>query len=187
MNIYELFIIALALSMDAFAVAIGKGLCVQKVKPSHSLKIGLWFGGFQALMPILGYYLGVHFSSYVEAFDHWIAFSLLAFIGGSMIKEAFDKEESCDKKSSDFGFKTMLLLAVATSIDALIVGVTFAFLEVNIWSAIVLIGIITFILSIIGLKLGNIYGAKYKSKAEIAGGVILILMGLKILLEHLLF
>lgn len=186
MSIYELFIIALALSMDAFAVAVGKGLCVQRLKPMHSLKVGLWFGGFQALMPILGYYLGVHFSTYVEAFDHWIAFVLLAIIGGNMIKEAFKKDE-CDKKSADFGFKTMLLLAVATSIDALIVGVTFAFLHVDIWMAVILIGVITFILSIIGLKLGNIYGTKYKSKAEIAGGIILILMGLKILLEHTVF
>ena len=145
---------------------------------------GLWFGGFQALMPLIGYFLGTTFSEYIEAYDHWIAFVLLAFIGVNMIREAISGEE--EESNSCFGFKTMLVMAIATSIDALAVGVTFALLpDVNIFVAVGSIGVITFVLSALGVKLGNIFGAKYKSRAELAGGIILVLMGLKILLEHL--
>ena len=183
----DLFFIAVGLSMDAFAVAVCKGLAVGKVKPKHMLLAGLWFGGFQALMPLIGYFLGTAFSSYITSFDHWIAFVLLFFIGGKMIKEAFGKEEEKEKESDcSFGFTTMLVMAIATSIDALAVGVTFALLpDYNIWLAISFIGVITFIFGVIGVKIGSVFGAKYKSRAELAGGVILVLMGLKILLEHL--
>lgn len=184
MSLLELFITAVALSMDAFAVAICKGLSTQKLKFKHYLIIGAWFGGFQALMPTFGYLLGSSFAKYITSFDHWIAFGLLVIIGANMIKEAFSKEDN--NENSSFAFKTMLVLAIATSIDALAVGVTYALLpDINIVAAVVFIGITTFILSAIGLKVGNIFGLKYKSKAEIAGGVILILMGIKILLEHL--
>ncbi len=184
MRLLELFLIAVGLSMDAFAVSVCKGLSVQKPKANHYLIVGLWFGGFQALMPTLGYLLGSTFEQYITSFDHWIAFILLIFIGGNMIRESLSKDE--EKTDADFGFKSMLPLAVATSIDALAVGVTFALLpEVNIFAAVGFIGATTFILSAIGLKVGNIFGTKYKSKAELAGGIILILMGIKILLEHL--
>lgn len=184
MGIVELLILAIGLSMDAFAVSICKGLAVNKVKPRHMLITGLWFGGFQALMPLLGYFLGATFEKYVTAIDHYIAFVLLGAIGANMIKEAFSKEE--DESNCDFSFKTMFLMAVATSIDALAVGITFALLpDVKIIPAVSFIGIITFSLSALGVKLGNVFGAKYKSKAEFAGGVILILLGIKILLEHL--
>lgn len=184
MGITELVLIALGLSMDAFAVAICKGLSVQWLSPKHYLIIGAWFGGFQALMPTLGYLLGSAFEQYITKYDHWVAFVLLALIGANMIKEGFSKEE--DSTDSSFGFSTMVILALATSIDALAVGITFALLpNVNIIPAVLLIGVITFIMSSVGLKVGNIFGLKYKSKAEIAGGVILILMGTKILLEHL--
>ncbi len=184
MSYLELFIIALGLSMDAFAVAICKGLATPKVALRHMLIAGLWFGGFQALMPLIGYFLGTTFSEYIEAYDHWIAFVLLAFIGVNMIREAISGEE--EESNSCFGFKTMLVMAIATSIDALAVGVTFALLpDVNIFVAVGSIGVITFVLSALGVKLGNIFGAKYKSRAELAGGIILVLMGLKILLEHL--
>lgn len=184
MGFLELFLIAVGLSMDAFAVSVCKGLSTVRLKPWHYLCIGLWFGGFQALMPAIGYLLGTGFEMYINRFDHWIAFVLLALIGGNMIKEAL----SGDEESSDasFAFKPMLLMAVATSIDALAVGVTFALLpDVNIIAAVCFIGVTTFILSAVGLKVGNVFGLKYKSGAEIAGGVILILMGIKILLEHL--
>lgn len=184
MGIIELFILAVGLSMDACAVSICKGLATEKVKPRHMIITGLWFGGFQALMPLIGYFLGKSFEKYVTSFDHWIAFVLLGAIGVNMIKEAFENEES--DSDCDFGFKTMFLMAVATSIDALAVGITFALLpDVNIFAAVSFIGIITFTLSAIGVKLGSIFGGKYKSKAELAGGIILILMGAKILLEHL--
>lgn len=169
--------------MDAFAVSVCKGLSVKKVSPKHYLAVGLYFGGFQALMPLIGYFLGISFSSIVESIDHWISFSLLAIIGANMIKESFSKEEECCNCS--FGIKAMIPLAVATSIDALAVGVTFAFLRVNIFSSVILIGITTFILSCVGVFLGNKFGARHNSKAELAGGVVLILIGLKILLEHL--
>lgn len=176
--------------MDAFAVSIGKGLSLQKIRLSHALKVGLWFGGFQALMPLIGYLLGSTFAEIVSAYDHWVAFILLALIGGNMIKESLEKDDDCkcNKKGKDgFGFATMFTLAVATSIDALAIGVTFAFFKVAIIPAIITIGITTFLFSIVGLKIGNIFGCKYKSQAELFGGVILILIGLKILLEHTIF
>lgn len=182
MSLAELFIIAVGLSMDAFAVSICKGLSVQKFKPKQSIIAGLYFGGFQAGMPLLGYFLGKGFQTFIESVDHWIAFVLLAAIGINMIIESRKSEDSMD---SSFAFKAMLPLAVATSIDALAVGVTFAFLQVNIVPAVAFIGIITFVLSAIGIKIGNVFGEKYKSRAEIFGGVVLIIMGIKILLEHL--
>lgn len=186
MSFMELVLIAVGLSMDAFAVAICKGLSVQKLGWKHYLTVGAWFGGFQALMPTLGYLLGTTFERYITSVDHWVAFVLLCLIGGSMLKEGLAKEEEEKEERAGFDFKSMLLLAVATSIDALAVGITFALLpDVNIFSAVGLIGIITFCLSAVGLKVGNIFGLKYKSKAEVVGGVILILIGVKILLEHL--
>lgn len=169
--------------MDAFAVAICKGLAMKKLSWKKALIIGLWFGGFQALMPTIGYLLGTRFESYVTAIDHWIAFVLLALIGANMVKESFSKEEESSNDAVDF--KTMFLLAIATSIDALAVGVTYAFLQVRIVPAVSFIGVITFTLSIVGVKIGNVFGLKYKSKAELTGGIILIVMGIKILLEHL--
>mgnify|MGYP000169416743 FL=1 len=186
MSFMELVLIAVGLSMDAFAVAICKGLSVQKLGWKHYLTVGAWFGGFQALMPTLGYLLGTTFERYITSVDHWVAFVLLCLIGGSMLKEGLAKEEEEKEERAGFDFKSMLLLAVATSIDALAVGITFALLpDVNIFSAVGLIGTITFCLSAVGLKVGNIFGLKYKSKAEVVGGVILILIGVKILLEHL--
>lgn len=191
MGLIELLIIAIGLSMDAFAVSIGKGLSVKKLKLSHALSVGLWFGGFQALMPLLGYLLGSTFAEIVSAFDHWIAFALLLLIGINMIKESLEKDDDeCDcnkKQKNSFAFLTMFTLAVATSIDALAIGITFAFLKVAIIPAIITIGITTFLFSVAGLKIGNIFGCKYKSHAELFGGVILILIGLKILLEHTVF
>ena len=185
MSLFELFLIAVGLSMDAFAVAICKGLSMGKMNHKHALIIGLYFGGFQALMPFIGYVLGARFQNAITAYDHWIAFILLAIIGGNMIKEALGADEdSCD---ASVAFKDMVVLAVATSIDALAVGVTFAFLQVRIIPAVAFIGIITFLLSIAGVKVGNVFGCKYKSKAEFAGGFILIAIGLKILVEHLFF
>lgn len=183
MGMMELFLVAVGLSMDAFAVSICKGLSVRKATLKQSLTVGAYFGGFQALMPALGFLLGVQFESFIVSIDHWIAFVLLAFIGGNMIREAFQKEE--EEMNAAFDFKTMLPLAIATSIDALAMGVTFAFLQVNIVPAVLFIGVITFVLSAIGLKVGNVFGAKYKSRAELFGGVVLVLMGMKILLEHL--
>lgn len=181
MGIIELFILAVGLSMDAFAVSVCKGLSLGKIKIKHMCIAGLWFGGFQALMPLIGYLLGSSFSELVAKYDHWIAFVLLALIGGNMIKEALGKEE--DSMDNSMGFKAMLLLAIATSIDALAVGVTFAFLDVSIVPAISFIGVVTFVLSAIGVKAGSLFGYKYKSKAELCGGIILILLGIKILLE----
>ena len=183
MSLASLFIISVGLSMDACAVAICKGLAMQKSSFRKSLLVGLWFGGFQALMPAIGYLLGSQFEKYIVNIDHWIAFILLGIIGGNMIKEALSKEEECADAS--LAAKDMFLLAVATSIDALAVGVTFAFLQVQIVPAVLFIGIITFILSTLGVKIGNIFGCRFKSKAELAGGIILIIMGTKILLEHL--
>ena len=186
MDIFELFFIAVGLSMDAFAVSICKGLSTKDLKVKHYLTVGLWFGGFQALMPSIGYFLGSRFENYITSFDHWIAFILLGFIGANMIKEALAKEEEKDEENDSFAFKTMLILAVATSIDAMTVGIMFGLLPgVNIVWAVSFIGITTFIFSAAGLKVGNVFGLKYKSKAEFAGGLILILMGIKILLEHL--
>lgn len=190
MSLSELFIIAVGLSMDAFAVAICKGLSVQKAKIRHMAITGLYFGIFQAGMPLIGYLVGKQFAQYITRFDHWIAFILLGLIGANMIREALSKEdeneECCDDKNSSFGFRAMLPMAVATSIDALAVGVSFALLpDVDIVPAVSFIGITTFAFSFAGVKIGNVFGAKFKSKAELAGGIILILMGLKILLEHL--
>lgn len=183
MSLWELFIIAVGLSMDAFAVSVCKGLSVQKVKPKHYLIVAAYFGGFQALMPLLGYLLGVRFEAMVANVDHWIAFVLLGLIGANMVRESMAGEEKLD---DSFTVSTMLILAVATSIDALAIGVTFAFLGVNIVEAIILIGITTGIISGVGLKIGNVFGSRYKSKAEMAGGIVLILMGIKILVQHLL-
>ena len=185
MNLFELFLVAVGLSMDAFAVSICKGLAMKKISLSKAAIVGLWFGGFQAGMPLIGYFLGKQFENYITFIDHWIAFILLSLIGLSMIREALSKEE--EKADDSLAVKTMFLLAVATSIDALAIGVTFAFLQVLILPAITFIGVITFLFSVVGVKVGNVFGIKYKSKAEIAGGVILIAMGLKILLEHLGF
>jgi len=185
LNLASTFLLGLGLSMDAFAVAVCKGLAVKKAKISQMLIAGAWFGGFQALMPLIGYFLGSAFNSYIEKFDHWVAFVLLALIGANMLREAFSKEEEKPADAS-FGVKTMLIMAIATSIDALAGGIALAMdANTNIWGAVACIGVITFLLSAAGIKIGNIFGAKYKSKAEIAGGVILILLGLKILLEHL--
>ena len=185
MSIIELFILALGLSMDAFAVSICKGLSVPKLQAKHCLTCGIYLGGFQALMPLLGWLLGIRFQSLITNIDHWIAFALLAVIGANMIKESFSKEEECPDAS--FGFKTMLTLAVATSIDALAVGVTFAFLDVAIVPAVLLIGTTTFVCSAVGVKIGNVFGNRFESKAEFLGGLVLIAIGLKILIEHLFF
>ena len=177
-------VLAVGLSMDAFAVSICKGLALQRVSWKECCIAGAWFGGFQALMPLLGYLLGTQFEQFVTSVDHWIAFVLLGIIGGNMIREALSKDE--DKLDGSLAFKTMLLLAIATSIDALAVGITFAFLPgTRIVPAVALIGSITFVFSAAGIRLGNVFGLRYKSKAEFAGGVILILLGTKILLEHL--
>lgn len=183
MSLLTIFTLAVGLSMDAFAVAICKGLAMKKATFRNMTIIGLWFGGFQALMPVIGYFLGVRFQNRITAIDHWIAFVLLGLIGANMIKEALSKKE--EHANDSLAFHTMLLLAVATSIDALAVGITFAFLKVNITLAASIIGITTFSLSMAGVRVGNVFGAKYKSKAELAGGIILIFLGVKILLEHL--
>lgn len=183
MSMWELFIIAVGLSMDAFAVSICKGLSVRKATMRHALCVGLYFGGFQALMPAIGYLLGSQFEALITSVDHWIAFILLGIIGASMIREALSHEE--ERLDDSFAVKTMLTLAVATSIDALAVGVTFAFLRVEIVPAVCFIGVVTFCFSALGIKIGNAFGTKYKNKAELFGGAVLILMGVKILLEHL--
>ena len=183
MDLFTLFILAVGLSMDAFAVSICKGLAMQKITIKKAGIVGLWFGGFQALMPVIGYLLGSTFKDKITAIDHWIAFILLAIIGANMIKEALSKEE--EKEDASLKPKEMFVLAIATSIDALAVGITFSFLNVNILVAASFIGIITFILSALGVKIGNVFGTKYKSKSEFIGGIILILLGVKILLEHL--
>ena len=187
MSLFELFIIAVGLSMDAFAVSVCKGLSTSDVRPLNMLCAGLWFGLFQALMPLIGYLLGVNFSSLIQSVDHWIAFILLSLIGANMIREAVSSKEECEvaDTGSSYAFKVMLPLAVATSIDALAVGVSFAFLAVDIIPAICFIGVCTFVLSAAGVKIGSVFGNRFEKKAEIAGGIILILMGLKILLEHL--
>lgn len=182
MGFAELLLIAAGLSMDAFAVSICKGLSIKKMKWSSSVIIGLYFGGFQALMPLIGYFLGVQFQSRITKFDHWIAFILLSAIGLNMIKES---REECKEENDSIGIKVMVVLALATSIDALAIGVTFAFLKVRIVPAVLTIGITTFLFSIAGVKIGNVFGSRYRSKAELAGGILLIAMGAKILLEHL--
>ena len=185
MGLIELFLIAVGLSMDAFAVSVCKGLAMPKCTFKKAAIVGLWFGGFQALMPAIGYILGAQFQEAIASIDHWITFVLLALIGGNMIHEALDNDE--EEADASLDVKPMFLLAVATSIDALAIGITFAFLKVNIIPAVCFIGIVTFIISFAGVKIGNVFGARYKNKAEIVGGVILILLGLKILLEHLGF
>ena len=184
MGLVEIILIAVSLAMDAFAVSICKGLSMKKMDWKKAIIIALYFGIFQGGMPLIGYLLGVGFEESIKFIDHWIAFGLLAFIGGNMIKEALSKNED-DEVDDKVDFKTMIVLAIATSIDALAVGVTFAFLNVNIVLAVSLIAAITFVISCIGVKLGNVFGDKYEKKAELAGGIVLILIGLKILLEHL--
>ena len=183
MDLWELFVIAVGLSMDAFAVSICKGLSTPRLRLRHSLICGGYFGLFQALMPLLGWLLGVRFQAMIASLDHWIAFILLGIIGVNMIRESRECGE--ESLNSSFSFRTMLPLAVATSIDALAVGVTFAFLTVPILPAVSFIGVVTFTLSIVGVKVGNVFGCRYKSRAELAGGLVLVLMGCKILLEHL--
>ena len=185
MNLIEIILIAIGLSMDAFAVSITLGLSVKRPKLKEFLTPAIYFGFFQALMPLIGYFAGIYFAHKIQHVDHWVAFVLLGFIGGKMIKESFTKEEKKTTKKP-FQFKTMLLLAIATSIDALAVGITFAFFEINIFKAIIIIGLITFGISIIGIKIGNLFGTKFKSKAEFIGGVVLVLLGIKILIEHLI-
>ena len=188
MGFGELFILAIGVSMDAFAVSICKGLASRKAGLREMSACGVWFGGFQALMPLIGFFLGTLFAAAIEAFDHWVAFGLLAIIGGNMLKEALSSDscDCCEDENGDFGFKTMFVMAIATSIDALAIGVSMALAgNVNIWVAIALIGVTTCLTSALGVKIGNIFGSKFKKKAEAAGGIILILLGLKILLEHL--
>lgn len=182
MGTWELILIAIGLSMDAFAVSIVLGLSMYKMKYRYAVIAGCFFGGFQALMPLFGYALGAQFKEYVVAVDHWIAFILLSLIGAKMIKEAFEREKSI---TNAFNLKSMLILSLATSIDALAVGVTFAFLQVNILNAVLTIGLATFLFSFTGVKVGNLFGNRFRSKAELAGGLILIAIGLRILIEHL--
>ena len=189
MGIIELLLTGVGLAMDAFAVAVCKGLSMKKINYGHAFMIALFFGVFQAMMPFLGWALGTQFKDYIVSVDHWIAFVLLAIIGGKMLKEAFEsgkkEEEAADDDGGKLNYKELFLLAIATSIDALAVGVTFAFLNVNIYLAIAIIGVVTFLLSFVGVVIGNIFGSKFEKGAQIAGGVILIGIGLKILLEHL--
>ena len=186
MGIGELLLLAVGVSMDAFAVSICKGLAMKKATLKAGLTCGIWFGGFQALMPLLGFFLGSLFAHAIEAIDHWVAFGLLALIGGNMLREALGGEEDeCEDCENSLTVKSMLPMAIATSIDALAVGISLAVVNANIWVSVAFIGVVTFLLSGAGVKLGSVFGARYKTKAEIAGGVILILLGLKILLEHL--
>jgi len=188
MGLIELFVLAVGLSMDAFAVAVCKGLSMRKVTLKNAGIVGMYFGGFQAGMPLIGYFLGLQFKDYIMSIDHWIAFILLVYLGIKMIQEALSKDDDIEPIQSEkelLSFKNMSILAIATSIDALAVGITLAFLQVDIVPAVTFIGIITFVLSMVGVKIGNVFGTKYKSKAEFVGGAILILMGAKILLEHL--
>jgi len=186
MNLFEIILIAIGLSMDAFAVSITLGLSVEKPKAREIVTPGVFFGVFQALMPIIGYFAGTYFAVKIQKFEHWVAFILLGFIGGNMIRESLSKKEE-ESNEDSFQFLKMLVLAIATSIDALAVGVTFAFFKINIFIAALIIGSITFIISMVGVKIGNIFGAKYKSKAEFVGGVILVILGIKIVIEHLFF
>ena len=189
MSLFELFVLAVGLSMDAFAVSVCKGLSMRKITLKNAGIVGIYFGGFQAGMPLIGYFLGLQFKDYIMSVDHWIAFILLGFLGIKMIQEAMSKDDDEDNKIEDenemLSFKNMSILAVATSIDALAVGITLAFLQVDIVPAVSFIGIITFVLSMVGVKISNVFSVKYKSKAELVGGIILIFMGVKILLEHI--
>lgn len=185
MSFGELLILAVGVSMDALAVAICKGLSLQKLKLRHCLIVGAWFGIFQALMPTIGWLLGSAFSDLITAVDHWVAFILLAIIGGNMLRESLGKKEECECCDPSLAFGTMIMLAIATSIDALAVGVSLAILNVNVVATVLSIGLCTFIISAVGVKIGNVFGVKFKAKAEFLGGAVLVLMGLKILLEHL--
>ena len=187
MGFWELLLLAFGVSMDAFAVSVCKGLCMKKSAFKTGLVCGAWFGGFQALMPLIGFFLGALFAKYIEAFDHWIALGLLALIGINMLKEAFEKSEcACDTEGNDLAFKKMFVMAIATSIDALAVGVSLSMAgNVNIYTAVLLIGVITFAMSAIGVQIGSIFGNKFEKKAQFCGGAILVLLGVKILLEHL--
>ena len=187
MGIGELLLLAVGLSMDAFAVSVCKGLGMTKSSVKGGLLCGLWFGGFQALMPLVGYFLGSLFAEAIEAFDHWVAFALLVLIGANMLKEALEKGDSCSVEGrGDFSVKTMFVMGVATSIDALAVGISLAMAgDVNIFQAVGLIGVVTFALSAVGVKVGSVFGCRYEKKAQLAGGVILILLGIRILLEHM--
>ncbi len=184
MTLFEIFLVGIGVSMDAFAVSICKGLsCSEGVKLRHMCIAGLWFGGFQMLMPLIGYFLGSRFYSLIQEYDHWIAFVLLALIGANMIREAFFGEE--EETDASFGVKTMFLMAVATSIDALAVGVTFAFFDINLWLSLGIIGVTTFIFSASGVRIGSVFGGMFRKRAEILGGAVLIIIGLRILLNHL--
>ena len=193
MGIGELLLLAVGVSMDAFAVSICKGLAMKKATLKASMTCGVWVGGFQALMPTIGFFLGTLFADAIQSIDHWVAFILLGIIGINMLKEAFEKEEcaccsvnGCGDQNADLSVKTMFVMAVATSIDALAVGISLAMAgNVNIWLAVALIGVVTFLLSGVGVRIGNIFGARFEKKAEATGGIILLLLGLKILLEHL--
>lgn len=183
MGLVEIFLLALGLAMDAFAVAVCKGLALSKLQFKHYLIVGAWFGGFQGLMPLIGYYLGKAFGQYIEKFDHWIAFALLVLIGGNMIKEALSKCCCDDEMTAGLGFATMLVLAISTSIDAAATGIVLQSEGANIWLSVIIIAVVTFVISAIGVKIGNVFGTKYKKKAEILGGSILVLLALKILFE----
>lgn len=185
MSFWEILLLAIGVSMDAFAVSIGKGLTARRVSWREALKVGFWFGGFQALMPVIGYYLAFSFADLVTKVDHWIAFGLLLLIGGNMIREALEKDEAQKEVDASFGFRTMLILAIATSIDALAVGISFAFLQAPLWSSIIIIGLTTFAFSVVGLLIGKKVGDRFHKGAEILGGLILIAIGVKILIEHL--
>ncbi|MBX9162727.1 manganese efflux pump [Bifidobacterium bifidum] len=192
MNLYvpamiEILLISVSVAMDAFAVSIGKGLTVTRVRPVDVIKTALWFGGFQALFPLLGFFAANTFSKYVTAVDHWIIFALLAFIGGNMIREAFGEEAENSRETAQFDWRHMLPLAVACSIDAFAVGVSFAFMQVNIWFSVIVIGVVTGAFSAAGLYIGRVFGARWQKPAQIAGGAVLVLIGLKVLLEHLGF
>ena len=186
MGLFEIFMIGVGLSMDAFAASICKGLNMRRLSAKNMLIIGLFFGGFQALMPAVGWILGKQFEVYITSVDHWVAFALLAFIGGKMIYDVFhgDEDGCCNEKTDKLDMKEVLTLAVATSIDALAVGISFAFLQVEILKAVSVIGVTTFVLSVVGVAVGNMFGDKYEKNTTLAGGIILILIGLKILLEH---
>jgi len=185
MNLIELLLIAVGLSMDAFSVSICKGLTTKSFSWRMALTCGIWFGFFQALMPTVGYFLGAQFQEMIEAYDHWIAFGLLFLIGANMIRETIWGEKEEGENNSSLDFKTMFLLAIATSIDALAVGVSFACIQVKLWSSVLIIGFTTFLFSVLGVKIGYMFGSKYEKLAGVFGGIILILIGLKILLEHL--
>ena len=184
-SLIQTLLISISMAMDAFAISIGKGLTVTRVRAQDALKTALWFGGFQALFPIIGYFTASTFASYVSAFDHWIIFGLLAFIGGNMIREAFEEDEENAKETAQFDWKHMLPLAIACSIDAFAMGVSFAFMQTNLIAQVVSIGVITAVLSAVGLHIGHVFGARWQKPAQIAGGAVLILIGIKVLLEHL--